>query len=291
MASTPTAADDAAVADWEEVQASPEFGRLRHALRSFVFPMTIAFLLLVPAVRADGRLRPRTSWTPRCSATSTSALIFGLLQFVSTFTIAICLRPLREPQDRPACRRPARRDRGRRRDERRHAVCRCRRGRERPRHQTLTIVLFGVFVAATLGITIWASRGRTRPRPTTTPAAARSRAGRTAWRSAATTCRPRRSSASPASSRSTATTASSTRIGFLVAWLVALLLVAELMRNTGKFTMADVLCVPDAAAARCAPRRRCPPSWCRSSTCSPRWSAPARWCRCCSASHSRGART
>ena len=30
-------------------------------------------------------------------------------------------------------------------------------------------------------------------------------------------------------------------IGFLVAWLVALLIVAELMRNTGKFTMADVL--------------------------------------------------
>ncbi len=30
-------------------------------------------------------------------------------------------------------------------------------------------------------------------------------------------------------------------IGFLVAWLVALLLVAEMMRNTGKFTMADVL--------------------------------------------------
>ncbi len=30
-------------------------------------------------------------------------------------------------------------------------------------------------------------------------------------------------------------------IGFLVAWLLALLLVAELMRNTGKFTMADVL--------------------------------------------------
>lgn len=30
-------------------------------------------------------------------------------------------------------------------------------------------------------------------------------------------------------------------IGFLVAWIIALLLVAELMRNTGKFTMADVL--------------------------------------------------
>ena len=30
-------------------------------------------------------------------------------------------------------------------------------------------------------------------------------------------------------------------IGFLVAWLIALLLVAELLRNSGKFTMADVL--------------------------------------------------
>ncbi|TCO48879.1 solute symporter family protein [Actinocrispum wychmicini] len=30
-------------------------------------------------------------------------------------------------------------------------------------------------------------------------------------------------------------------IGFLVAWLVALLLVAELLRNTGKYTMGDVL--------------------------------------------------
>ena len=30
-------------------------------------------------------------------------------------------------------------------------------------------------------------------------------------------------------------------IGFLVAWLVALLLVAELMRNSGRYTMGDVL--------------------------------------------------
>src|SRR5206468_8362914 len=30
-------------------------------------------------------------------------------------------------------------------------------------------------------------------------------------------------------------------IGFLVAWLVDLLLVAELIRNTGRFTMGDVL--------------------------------------------------
>ena len=30
-------------------------------------------------------------------------------------------------------------------------------------------------------------------------------------------------------------------IGFLVAWLVALLLVAELLRNVGKYTMADTI--------------------------------------------------
>ena len=43
-------------------------------------------------------------------------------------------------------------------------------------------------------------------------------------------------------------------IGFLVAWLVALLLVAELMRNTGKFTMADVLSLPTQAEAGTAGR-------------------------------------
>ena len=38
-------------------------------------------------------------------------------------------------------------------------------------------------------------------------------------------------------------------IGFLVAWLVALLLVAELLRNSGRYTMADVLRLPDASGA------------------------------------------
>ena len=30
-------------------------------------------------------------------------------------------------------------------------------------------------------------------------------------------------------------------IGFLVGWLLVLLLVSELLRNTGRYTMADVL--------------------------------------------------
>jgi hypothetical protein len=49
--------------------------------------------------------------------------------------------------------------------------------------------------------------------------------------------------ASPAPSRCTGFDGFLYSIGFLVAWLVALLLVAELLRNTGKFTMADVLAV------------------------------------------------
>ena len=62
-------------------------------------------------------------------------------------------------------------------------------------------------------------------------------------------------------------------IGFLVAWLVALLLVAELMRNTGKFTMADVL------SFRLA-QRPVRVAWCRSCSESTtgwasRWSSPS----------------
>lgn len=79
-------------------------------------------------------------------------------------------------------------------------------------------------------------------------------------------------------------------IGFLVAWLVALLLVAELLRNTGRFTMADVLSFR-LRQGRCAPRRRSRRSWSRSSTCSPRWPVPVAWSTCCWASRVRARRT
>jgi hypothetical protein len=80
-------------------------------------------------------------------------------------------------------------------------------------------------------------------------------------------------------------------IGFLVAWLVALLLVAELMRNTGRFTMADVLAyrlqaAPDPHRDR---RSRCSASRC--SICSRRWPAPVAWCPSSSASQARWRRT
>ena len=41
---TTAARSTAGTVNWEAVQDSPDFAKLRHALRSFVFPVTIAFL-------------------------------------------------------------------------------------------------------------------------------------------------------------------------------------------------------------------------------------------------------
>ena len=66
---------------------SPEFQRLRHAFRRFVFPMTAAFLawyLLYVVLSAYARDFMGTKVVGEINV----ALIFGLLQFVSTFLIA-----------------------------------------------------------------------------------------------------------------------------------------------------------------------------------------------------------
>ena len=70
-----------------EVQRSEEFGRLRHAVRSFVFPMTVAFFLwyllyVILSAYARGFM------SAKIVGNINVALIFGLLQFVSTFLIA-----------------------------------------------------------------------------------------------------------------------------------------------------------------------------------------------------------
>lgn len=107
-------------------------------------------------------------------------------------------------------------------------------------HRSLSIALFVVFVAITLYITIWASRYN---------------------RTAADFYAAGRSFSAPQNGLAIAGDYMSAAsflgiaglialsgydgylysIGFLVAWLVALLLVAELLRNSGRFTMADVL--------------------------------------------------
>ncbi|GAA0278683.1 cation acetate symporter [Cryptosporangium japonicum] len=106
--------------------------------------------------------------------------------------------------------------------------------------RTLTIVLFLVFVAATLGITIWASR-QTRT-ATDFYAGGRSFSG---FQNGLAIGGDYMSAASFLGIAGIIALNGYDgflySIGFLVAWLVALLLVAEPLRNSGRFTMADVL--------------------------------------------------
>jgi uncharacterized membrane protein (DUF485 family) len=67
--------------------ASPEFDQLRRALRSFVFPMTVAFLawyLLYVLLSAYAR----DFMGAKVAGNINVAFVFGILQFVSTFLIA-----------------------------------------------------------------------------------------------------------------------------------------------------------------------------------------------------------
>jgi cation/acetate symporter len=107
-------------------------------------------------------------------------------------------------------------------------------------NRTLTILLFLAFVAVTLGITVWASRQ--------TKTASDFYAGGRSFSGFQNGLAIGGDYMSAASFLGIAGIIALFgydgflySIGFLVAWLVALLLVAELMRNSGKYTMADVL--------------------------------------------------
>src|SRR5829696_6678322 len=106
--------------------------------------------------------------------------------------------------------------------------------------RTLTITLFLIFVLITLAITIWASRQ--------TKTAADFYAGGRSFSGFSNGMAIGGDYMSAASFLGIAGIIALSgydgflySIGFLVAWLVALLLVAELLRNSGKYTMADVL--------------------------------------------------
>jgi len=107
-------------------------------------------------------------------------------------------------------------------------------------HENLAITLFLLFVAGTLAITVWASRH--------TKDATDYYAGGRSFTGVQNGLAIGGDYMSAASFLGIAGIIALSgydgflySIGFLVAWLVALLLVAELMRNSGKFTMADVL--------------------------------------------------
>ena len=72
--------------DWETVQQSAEFTQLRRRLRNFVFPMTIAFLAwyLLYVLLSD---YAHDFMSTKVFGNVNIGLIFGLLQFVSTFVI------------------------------------------------------------------------------------------------------------------------------------------------------------------------------------------------------------
>jgi uncharacterized membrane protein (DUF485 family) len=74
--------------DWAAVQASPDFVELRRRLRRFVFPMTGLFLVwyLVYVLLAD---YAHGFMSTKVFGNVNVALIFGLLQFVSTFVITM----------------------------------------------------------------------------------------------------------------------------------------------------------------------------------------------------------
>jgi uncharacterized membrane protein (DUF485 family) len=72
---------------YDELHATPEFARLRAAYRHFVFPATVAFLVwyLLYVVMSN--------WATGFMGTTivgniNVALVFGLLQFATTFLIA-----------------------------------------------------------------------------------------------------------------------------------------------------------------------------------------------------------
>lgn len=72
--------------NWQQVQASPEFAQLRRRLRTFVFPMTVLFLLwyLVYVLLAD---YAHGFMSVKLIGNFNVGLLIGLLQFVSTFLI------------------------------------------------------------------------------------------------------------------------------------------------------------------------------------------------------------
>ena len=76
------------VRDWEAVQSSPEFQDLRHRLRSFVFPITGLFLAWYLLYVLLATYAP-AFMSAKIGGNITVGLIFGLLQFVSTFAITI----------------------------------------------------------------------------------------------------------------------------------------------------------------------------------------------------------
>ena len=83
MTSAPPQLDD----PYTRAQQSPEFAALRRTLRRFVFPMTVAFFLWY-ALYVLLSAYARDFMGQKIVGNINVALVFGLLQFVTTFLLA-----------------------------------------------------------------------------------------------------------------------------------------------------------------------------------------------------------
>ena len=72
--------------EFARVQASPEFAQLRSTFRAFAFPMTVAFLVWYFLYVLLSTYAEDAMSTPRAGPLNVG-LLFGLLQFVTTFLI------------------------------------------------------------------------------------------------------------------------------------------------------------------------------------------------------------
>ncbi len=226
--------------DWEEIASRPEFQVLRHRLRSFVFPMTGLFLgwYLLYVLLA--------SYAPAFMAIKlfgniNVGLVFGLLQFVSTFLITFLYVRFADRKLDPLAAQLRDDIETGRRTEGEGSSDVCLAAGVEGSNPILNLTIFGLFVIVTLAIVIRVSK--------------RASSGASDFYTAGGGFSgPQNGVAISGDYLSAASFLGIAgaiaingydgflySVGFLVAWLVALLLVAELLRNTGKYTMGDVL--------------------------------------------------
>jgi uncharacterized membrane protein (DUF485 family) len=244
--------------DYIAVQASPEFQRLKHAHRRFVLPVLAVALVWYFGFVIVAITQPQLMARPVAGRVNLG-IVLGLAQFVTTFRDHDVVRVLRQSRPRPAGREPARgarsgRDRGARGGGRRArrvrgpAMTDIQRAGEQilaatvqNNNPVLNIGIFAAFVAITMFIVIRVSRQGHKVRDDFYAGGR----GFSGTQNGTAIAGDYLSAASFLGIVGAIAVSGYDgflySVGFLVAWLVALLLVAELLRNTGKFTMADVL--------------------------------------------------
>ena len=216
------------------IAGESDFADLRRRYRRFAFPATIGFMVwYITYVVCNNWARDFMN--TKVVGNINVALVFGLLQFLSDVLDRVLLLPVLDQDARSAGHQVAR---GVRIGDQAMSVLALVPMVTADR--LLTIGLFSAVVLLTLAITFWASRQN----KTTTDYYAGGRNFSGLQNGLAIGGDYMSAASFLGISGSIALYGYDGflySIGFLVAWLVALLLVAELLRNSGRYTMADQL--------------------------------------------------